>query len=135
MVAKSMTCCVDGCKDKVVKRGYCTKHYKRLMRHGDPLKGGVFRGRLDRTKKCSTDGCDENVDIAYLQMCSGCYTRKCRTGSAQRRRVKKGVPLRWLCCLSRGVHECIIFPYGNVQLQDFRQEYPARIVCEMFNGR
>lgn len=36
------TCSVDGCGNpvKVIKRGLCSKHYQRLMLHGDPLAGG-----------------------------------------------------------------------------------------------
>ena len=31
------TCIVDGCTEKHDARGYCRNHYKRFMRHGDPL--------------------------------------------------------------------------------------------------
>jgi hypothetical protein len=32
-----LLCSVDGCKQPVQARGFCPKHYRRLMRHGDPL--------------------------------------------------------------------------------------------------
>lgn len=47
-------CEVDGCGKKVMAKGWCSSHYKRWYRHGDPLAGGVPRkkGRL-----CSIEGC------------------------------------------------------------------------------
>lgn len=36
-----LTCLVDDCKKSVHGRGYCGKHYKRLMANGDPLKTQV----------------------------------------------------------------------------------------------
>jgi hypothetical protein len=30
-------CSVDGCEQPVQAREFCAKHYRRLMRHGDPL--------------------------------------------------------------------------------------------------
>lgn len=32
-----MTCTIDGCARPVFARGWCTPHYKRWYRHGDPL--------------------------------------------------------------------------------------------------
>lgn len=32
-----LLCSVDGCEQPVQARGLCPKHYRRLMRHGDPL--------------------------------------------------------------------------------------------------
>lgn len=32
-----MVCCIDGCNNEARTRGYCTKHYVRLMRYGDPV--------------------------------------------------------------------------------------------------
>lgn len=32
-------CSVEGCKNPVKSRGLCNKHYKRYLKHGDPLLG------------------------------------------------------------------------------------------------
>lgn len=43
MAGPEYTCEVDTCNKVAERRGYCTSHYKRLMRHGDPLGGSSFR--------------------------------------------------------------------------------------------
>lgn len=32
-----MTCSVKGCHNRRIARGYCSMHYKRAVKHGDPL--------------------------------------------------------------------------------------------------
>jgi hypothetical protein len=43
------TCSIEGCGKKYVGLGYCSKHYTRLKRYGDPLypgkQGGGFKAR------------------------------------------------------------------------------------------
>jgi hypothetical protein len=49
-------CSVLGCHRPVKARGWCTAHYSRWQRHGDP------RGGLDApapVRVCVTEGCDE----------------------------------------------------------------------------
>lgn len=40
-----MTCLVDDCSSKKRSRGYCSRHYNRFMRYGDPLMGRRYRER------------------------------------------------------------------------------------------
>lgn len=40
-------CSVDGCENKHYGKGFCTKHYNRVLRHGDPHTPG-HRGRTPR---------------------------------------------------------------------------------------
>ena len=37
-------CAVTNCAAQAVRRGWCTKHYTRFLRHGDPLGGGCGHG-------------------------------------------------------------------------------------------
>lgn len=37
-------CSIEGCNREAVTRGWCDPHYKRWMRHGDPLAGGLAKG-------------------------------------------------------------------------------------------
>lgn len=50
-----MTCSIADCLSPAVVRGWCRKHYRRWMRHGDPLvvkkaPNGTYSG-------CDVDGC------------------------------------------------------------------------------
>lgn len=49
-----MECTIKDCGSPAIKRGWCTKHYKRWLRHGDPLGGGSFRapGRICKIEDC-----------------------------------------------------------------------------------
>jgi hypothetical protein len=52
------TCSVGGCDADQSRRGLCVKHYARLRRHGDPLRGQRYRkGGLDN-RICSAPGCE-----------------------------------------------------------------------------
>lgn len=49
-------CKVDGCDDDAHARGWCTKHYHRWYRHGDPTVT-VGRGHRGPDRGCTIDGC------------------------------------------------------------------------------
>lgn len=36
-MADQNVCSVEGCGKPILARGYCTNHYHRFMKHGDPL--------------------------------------------------------------------------------------------------
>jgi hypothetical protein len=38
-------CSIPDCGKKAIARGWCTAHWTRWSRHGDPLKGGVAKGK------------------------------------------------------------------------------------------
>ena len=42
-----MDCAIENCPNQAVTRGYCEKHYRRLIRHGGPLEGSTFHGLSD----------------------------------------------------------------------------------------
>jgi|694.fasta_scaffold99305_3 hypothetical protein len=46
-------CSVGGCERTAVARGWCTVHYARYRRHGDPLGARL----LKNSGRCSVDGC------------------------------------------------------------------------------
>ena len=52
------TCIVQDCARDSFRRGYCSPHYQRLMKYGDPLAGGVFRDMARQQVACKVDGCD-----------------------------------------------------------------------------
>ncbi len=62
------TCSISRCRDKVVARSWCKRHYSRWQRHGDPLKKVVKPLRW-----CSVDGCGRTHEAKGL--CSLHYGR------------------------------------------------------------
>lgn len=56
------TCCIEGCEQRILARSWCSKHYNRWLRHGNPLttlvvqhKGNVqerFWAKVDKTSIC-----------------------------------------------------------------------------------
>lgn len=76
------TCSIEGCGKPAKNRGWCSAHYTRWRRHGDPLAGAASRKRPIRL--CSVEGCDRVVDA--LGLCAVHYLRFKRngeTGSAE----------------------------------------------------
>jgi len=55
-VKATRTCTIDGCQKPVIARGWCTAHWTRWKRHGDPLGGGIDRTPAPDT--CVVDECD-----------------------------------------------------------------------------
>lgn len=53
------TCLVNECErgSSGGSRGYCSPHYQRLRRHGDPLAGGPTRSTAGTRRNCSVEGC------------------------------------------------------------------------------
>lgn len=40
------TCSIPECESKTLARGWCSRHWQRWQRHGDPLAGGIDRPRV-----------------------------------------------------------------------------------------
>jgi hypothetical protein len=76
-------CSITGCpKPGPFTRGFCTMHYRRFMRHGDPLHvtAPSDRRKPERTTEpCPIDGCDRNKMRAQ-EWCSVHYRRWQRHG-------------------------------------------------------
>lgn len=71
------TCSVDGCERLSLSRGWCNKHYKRFLAHGDPL-GTTYKPK----GPCSVDGCE--ATSICREMCSTHYAQWRRTGGTGR---------------------------------------------------
>lgn len=70
-----MKCNVNYCKYPGVAKDFCTGHYKRFRKHGDPLVGGPLRVRRSKYGvECSVDGCV--YPPVHSDMCSAHYARK-----------------------------------------------------------
>lgn len=58
-------CSIDNCNNKVLARGWCSKHYQRWKNHGDPLAGGATPRKPidlpDGRRQCLS--CEEVKDL------------------------------------------------------------------------
>lgn len=81
MAERFKACLVDGCNGNAAKpgsgRGWCTKHYQRWQKHGDPLKSKINREQTG--KPCTVDGCDK--PSGYRGMCQMHFKRLQTRGS------------------------------------------------------
>ncbi len=68
------TCTVEECREDVVGRGLCRKHYMRWQRWGNPEEPD-HRSMRDRNR-CSVEGCDEQAHGSGL--CSTHYRQRAR---------------------------------------------------------
>lgn len=57
-----VACSIDGCETKILARGWCSKHYCRYMKHGDPLH--VVRGKVKGP--CEMQECERPMSTAGL---------------------------------------------------------------------
>lgn len=54
-------CAITGCEAKELVRGWCTKHYNRWVRYGDPEADVRHRSKDGGTGWCSVDGCEKRA--------------------------------------------------------------------------
>jgi hypothetical protein len=66
-------CAIDDCDRDAISREWCSTHYKRWLRHGDPNLGAKPRKR-----KCTVADCPNFAEAKGL--CHGHYLRLLRTG-------------------------------------------------------
>jgi len=133
-MARKRICSVDGCGNPTQGAGYCSGHYKRLLRYGDPL----GRPKFKNGGKCLVGGC---LGVARSKgMCRRHFLRFKDHGDPLAGRTPEGVPEAWL--RSHATHDepgCLIWPfskgkkYGHVTF-DGRKTTPHRAMCELVNG-
>lgn len=74
-----LTCAIDGCEKPKITRGWCSKHYYRWRKHGDPeiVSWEVQKRPVDGL--CTIAGCTK--DYYWSGVCSGHYVRRMRHGT------------------------------------------------------
>lgn len=53
----NLICTIDGCTNKQNARTWCSKHYSRWQRYGDPLAEVRYRAEAYAGKPCTVEGC------------------------------------------------------------------------------
>lgn len=152
-MAENKVCAVDDCGKPAYVRGWCTTHYQRWQKWGDPLKGGWHRkivcdvdgcvkkvfakGRCQKhyeesrvVDPCSVDGCDRLSHARGL--CKMHYKRFLRHGdAAHTERLGNGEYRRWIEDHVRfDGSECLIWPYWR----DKQGYGPIREMCSLAHG-
>ena len=137
-------CSIEGCENKHLAKGYCSKHYKRNQIHNDPL----YVNPKPKYTKCSIEGCEnKHFGNGY---CSKHYQRKrthgdplyvnpmqrCPNMSLEEtikhclNQSRKGGPngdcLEWLRSSNRN-------GYGQIRFQR-KQHYIGRLILLYFEG-
>lgn len=79
------TCSVSECERQVLSRGWCSIHYERWRRYGDPL----YVRKFKKDFPCAAVGCNKPTEInGYCQM----HDRRVKLhGSPEGRAIKKAV--------------------------------------------
>lgn len=87
-------CRIDGCCGYIQARGFCSKHYARWLRYGDPTivhpPGAAAGAKSPLHQKCSVIGC-EMLGPYVKGLCGPHYSRKKTHGDPLKGRPKKGL--------------------------------------------
>lgn len=78
------TCSLDGCDRPYLAKGYCSAHYCRWIKYGDPHGGGPERVPHGQRGFCVVDRCDRPAKTTS-GLCSLHYQRLRRYGSTEGR--------------------------------------------------
>lgn len=78
-------CSVEGCLDFVNSQGFCNKHYKRFLFHGDANTVNTLR---KQEGPCGAIGCGKIIELG--QFCHKHYQQWWRTGFPYRRIAETG---------------------------------------------
>lgn len=68
-----VSCSIQGCEKTMQARGWCSTHYARWRRHGDPLK--LLRRPNNSTQLCQVPGCQRRAVLATASFCRMHLTR------------------------------------------------------------
>ena len=76
------TCSIDGCNKEKAARGWCSTHWARWRKHGDPLGGSWDAPKM--APKCEAEGCGRESRSRWdmkISLCPKHYLRMARSGS------------------------------------------------------
>jgi hypothetical protein len=134
-MAISRVCSIPNCdKPAINSRGWCSLHYQRWQKHGDPLRSKKERGI------CSIPDCGKpHYGNSY---CAAHNKRVRLYGDPYALKIAPhGEPIRFFkeVVLAYGGDECLIWPYGRssgygVVDINHKKKYVHRLACEAENG-
>ncbi len=86
-------CRLVSCDNSSKRRGYCSAHYQRLMKHGDVRENDPVRRTYD-DDNCRVAGCAKSRHS--LGYCSAHYWRVRKYGATELPAPKPGPPAKWV---------------------------------------
>lgn len=137
-MAESRLCSIDGCGKPVRARDWCSTHYWRWHRTGDPTK--IVRPFVDGVTPCRAPDCA--IAARLRGYCSKHYERMRRTNRLDTSRTPPGSTATFIdnVALTFEGDECLVWPfardhegYGKAFYGGKRRK-ASRIVCELANG-
>lgn len=137
MKATTRTCSIDGCTKPVIARGWCTAHWTRWKRHGDPLAGGVSRNPAPDS--CTVDGCT-NPHFAR-GMCATHWRRARADADPQWHEDQKQQRRQWHARDPERIAEyrrrsrALHYDATNARIAKWRQENPDRVMLHNWQRR
>jgi len=81
-------CKIEGCENTSDTKELCPAHYMRLLRYGDPLKGGIMRAPKNSLGHCKIEGCKKNA--VGLELCCTHYSKLKKYGDPLAGRINDG---------------------------------------------
>lgn len=139
-MASHSLCSIPNCDKPSRHRDWCSAHYQRWLKYGDPLLGGPSRNRQDSI--CQVKDCGRRTRCRNL--CGMHYQRWKKHGDPLfgRGKVANGEALRYFreVVLQYEGDECLTWPFttnnsGYAVLRfDGKQRSASRVVCEEVNG-
>lgn len=72
-MAKPSLCNAPSCDKAAIRAGFCSSHYRRNLRHGDPLGGRGYRGEARRwvSEFLLKQGTDDCIFWPFTRLSSG----------------------------------------------------------------
>jgi hypothetical protein len=141
MAKPKRICSIEGCCKNHLGHGFCRSHYKRFIKHGDPLGGGPSR---ESGVGCSVQECERPFySKGYCDLHYKRWSLKGDPGSARVLIAGDGEPEAFYrnVVLQYDGNECLIWPfgksgngYGSFNLGGTRGSV-HRKVCEEVYGR
>lgn len=135
MAISNRICSVNGCNNSQYSRGYCERHYRRLIKYGDP----TGCPPKFQKPKCSVAVCTKTAECAGY--CKAHYSRLKRHGDPLGGRNTTSIAVAWIEeHVAYSDDSCLIYPfrrrwngYGEVLFRGNRTA-ANRVMCTLAHG-